>query len=95
MRVMNLGHRIDRDEDMLTTMTLIYGDGDDIEYDVDDTSFPVLEVKIELNFPICPYHGVEDSVPLELKINMSGCMHTFSPRSILHLYFNYEQGPAV
>ena len=52
MRVMNLGHRIGRDEDMLTTMTLIYGDGDDIEYDVDDTSFPVLEVKIELNFPI-------------------------------------------
>ena len=52
MRVMNLGHRIGRDEDMLTTMTLIYGDGDDLEYVVDDTSFPVLEVKIELNFPI-------------------------------------------
>ena len=54
MRGMNLGYRIGMAMDigMLTTMTMIYGDGDDLEYDVDDTSFPVLEVKIELNFPI-------------------------------------------
>ena len=32
------------------------------------TSFPVLDVKIELIFPIWPYHGVEDSIPSELKI---------------------------
>ena len=85
---MNLEHRIGMDKDigMLSTMTMIYGDGDDLEYDVDDTSLPVLEVNIELNFPIWPYHGVEDSVPSELKIYRSECMH---------LYFNYEQGPAV
>ena len=85
---MSLRHRIGMDKDigMLTTMTKIYGEGDDLGYDVDDTSFPVLEVNIELNFPIWPYHGVEDRVPSELKIYMSGCMR---------LYFNYEQGPAV
>ena len=85
---MNLEHLIgmDRDIGMLTSMTMMYGEGDDLEYGVENTSFPVLEVNIELNFPIWPYHGVEDRVPSELKIYMSGCMR---------LYFNYEQGPAV
>ena len=62
--------------------------------DVDRTSFPVRDLNIELNFPIWPYHGVDDSFPSELKIDM--CCHAWYfpaflyPLFGLYLYFQEQ-----